>query len=249
MTLTFTTIRNWLSLAVAILVLHTIAGCASVNGIDTKPPLNESGVAVVSLGSAPLSGFGPMSLYIRDINTKAFGEFRVAYDAGWPTPRTPIDFASVDGNGYVTALRMPPGNYEITNFAKMEANTRISAKITFSIPFNIEKGKTTYLGEYLAYMNRKPTYSLSSRFFFSRMVVQDRQTRDIDVMTKRMPEIATYPVINAILKANSPSPLVLTKPPYILTAEEIEKYNKAVADQIKETMDAVNKPKCPTPVC
>ncbi len=244
----FRAILNWFYLILGALVLTTLAGCANF-GINTKLPPSEGGVVVVSLGSAPLSDTGLVTLYIQEVSSKARGEFRVDRDIGWPAPSTLVDFSSVDGNGYVKALRMPSGNYEITNFAAVQGNVRFSARASFSIPFTVEKGKITYLGEYLTYMDKKPIYSLSSRFFFSRMVVQDRQVRDIEVITKRMPEITAYSVINATLRSNSPSPIVLTKPPYTVTAEEIEKFKKAVSDQTKETMDAINKPKCPTPVC
>jgi hypothetical protein len=239
----FQVIRNWFYPALGALVLPVLTGCATF-GINTKLPPNEGGVVVVSLGGAPLSDAGLVTLYVQDVSSKATGEFR---DVGWSAP--PVDFSSTDGNGYVKALRMPSGSYAITNFSVVQGNVRFSARASFSIPFTVEKGKITYLGEYLAYMDKKPIHSLSSRFFFSRMVVQDRQARDIEVMTKRMPEIAAYPVINAVLKTNSPSPTLLTKPPYTVTAEEVEKFKKAVADQTKETMDAINKPKCPTPVC
>lgn len=244
----FQVIRNWFYPALGALILPVLTGCATF-GINTKLPPNEGGVVVVSLGGAPLSDAGLVTLYVQDVSSKAQGEFRVDRDFGWPLQPTPIDFSSAHGTGYVKALRMPSGSYAITNFSAVQGNVRFSARASFSIPFTVEKGKITYLGEYLAYMDKKPIYSLSSQFFFSRMVVQDRQARDIEVMTKRMPEIAAYPVINAALKTNSPSPTLLTKPPYTVTAEEIEKFKKAMADQTKETMDAINKPKCPTPVC
>jgi hypothetical protein len=237
-----------------LLITVTLCACASPPRTNTSPPVSESGIAFVSLGAAPLFSTVPASLQIRDVASNATASFDLEIRQRPFTPWVD-DFSSHEGAGSVVALRLPAARYAIENFThaiqQYRTVTYTSSKIPLAIEFDVEKGRATYLGEYLSYPAAKPTVlaAMQRPVSFAYLVVQDRLVRDAPLLAKLMPEAGSYTIANAVPK-KSPSPLLRMTPPYVISAAELAQIRRDQARAQKELTDAILNPKrCPQPVC
>lgn len=192
-------------------VFACIAACAAHPFINISAPITESGVVVIALGTAIESQATDSHLSIRDVNRNLIQSFR--YLRGQFLQASTQDFAYAQVDGTVIAYRLLPGEYEITNFNITHLNHYHRARRDFSLRFVVEKGKTTYLGEYVSHAKQTRGTNGFSPIQYVHMVVQDQQERDIRIAGKRIPEAATYPVIRSVMDRDSALyPLIRTKP-------------------------------------
>lgn len=122
-------------------------------------------------------------------------------------------------------MKLAPGSYQIYSFAAENSNAHVgtifSPRNPFSIPFTAAANTVTYLGNYqvnglfntytrreslLRWNNYVDAKDNAGVFF----VVSDRQDADIKLVSKRVPNILSMPVINA-----TPDVRRLAKPLFI----------------------------------
>ena len=164
-----------------------LSGCASAPRINTETPSADAGYAVVSLGSSEKIYVSSHRLYIRDAKTKAVAD--VTYFQENIFYKSERDFDSAESNGAALMVRLPPGDYELYNFSSFingyPSTTTFTTKSGFVVPFRVEQGKVSYLGEYLAHQvfGRSLIGLRVPAFFY--MVVSDKAVRDISVLERK----------------------------------------------------------------
>ena len=187
-----------------LLCVLALGGCAS--GVWYLPsyydlPPEKSGVVIASVG-----GEWPMnarfSVEFRPIPaTNTIGEFVFLRNSIFS--RIPIDIQHGSTYATVATHRLPPGKYEITGAMVMvglgAAQLYYSDKRPFSFPFEIQAGKATYLGEFLA---RSVQSEGNLRAIYT---VQNKQSRDLEILRKRSLEFQPDNVINAVMDKNQSS--------------------------------------------
>src|SRR5947207_1186170 len=135
--------------------LATLGGCASgvwkLPSYDDLPP-EKSGVAIASVGGE-WPGNPRIWVSFRPIGSPdTFGELVLLPKTAFSG--SPIDVQDGRLRATVATRRLLPGRYEIYGATVMEymgMQVYYSDKRPFSFPFEIEPGKATYLGEFLAY--------------------------------------------------------------------------------------------------
>jgi hypothetical protein len=177
-----------------------LIGCATREIKTPTKPTPDSGALVLSI--AALKGFNmsSTSVFLR----------RVADKTGvlWPTLLQldplffpdQLDIKDKDIKVEVLVAYIPPGEYEaytweMSNTGYM-ARYRYRSKQEFSIPFRINPGQTTYIGQYAAadFGFTAPTGSVypNPEFF-----VSDEMTRDMEIAQKKYPTLQLGVATNA----------------------------------------------------
>ena len=183
--------------------LTPLAGCASgvwnLPSHDDLPP-EKSGVAIASIGGQwPVNarfsvGFRPLA------SPNTVGEF--VFLRGSAFARTPIDIERDGVYATVAARRLAPGTYEIYGASVMiyiGAQVYYGDKRPFSFPFEIVPGKATYLGEFLGFPARGADRLGVDRTMGAFFTVQDRLSRDLDLLRKRGIEYSREIVISSVM--------------------------------------------------
>lgn len=181
-----------------LICLLALGGCASgvwyLPSYDDLPP-EKSGVVIASVGGEwPMNarfsvGFRPIPA------TNTIGEFVFLRNSLFS--RIPIDIQNGATYATVATHRLPPGKYEIYGATVMvglgAAQLYYTDERPFSFPFEIQAGKATYLGEFLAH----PVQSGSNtRAVYT---VKNMQSRDLELLRKRGLEFQPDTVINAVM--------------------------------------------------
>ena len=96
-----------------------------------------------------------------------------------------------DETGQVQIRRLKPGNYSFYTFSAVDALVELKPHREFSVPFTIEPGKTTYIGDFAAVMMFDSTVPRAAYF-----VVSDKHERDLAIARKK--EAALMPVTIAV---------------------------------------------------
>ena len=110
------------------------------------------------------------------------------------SPGPSADFKLPEGRGIVGSLRLAPGDYEISGFLVGYSNRDIYPKNPFSIPFHVEAGRVTYLGEYtFATIYGENLFGMSVPAV-PMITVADAHARDVPVFVSRNPGAAGLPV-------------------------------------------------------
>jgi hypothetical protein len=85
-------------------------------------------------------------------------------------------------------LELPPGQYRIVAWSIRRGSTDTQSAQPFDIPFTVESGKISYLGN----LHFDPHWENVS--------LRDRASRDMPILLKRVPKLATLEVAYAIRK-------------------------------------------------
>jgi hypothetical protein len=85
-------------------------------------------------------------------------------------------------------LELPPGQYRIVAWSIRRGSTDTQSAQPFDIPFTVESGKISYLGN----LHFDPHWENVS--------LRDRASRDMPILLKRVPKLATLEVAHAIRK-------------------------------------------------
>jgi len=125
----------------------------------------------------------------------------VAKPAGSPYDSVTLAYRGADGAGAdtlafsggapssaVAVAKLPPGQYELYSFNVKGPKQDHSPLFVFSIPFTVQSGKATYLGQYLTLDNANEPY----------FVISNEQARDMALAAKADPALAAAPAVAAV---------------------------------------------------
>jgi hypothetical protein len=125
----------------------------------------------------------------------------VAKPAGSPYDSVTLAYRGADGSGAeklifsggasssaVAVAKLPPGQYELYSFNVKGPRKDYAPLFVFSIPFSVQSGTTTYLGQYLTLDNANEPY----------FVISNEQARDMTLAAKADATLATVPTRAAI---------------------------------------------------
>ncbi|ESQ92984.1 hypothetical protein ABAC460_01665 [Asticcacaulis sp. AC460] len=106
-----------------------------------------------------------------------------------------IDYSD-NGSGFVVIRKLPPGQYEIYDYAingmtMTLATITWSSKTPLSIPFKIEPGKATYIGNFArgCWCVRNGVPSESVYDYLGYFVISDQSERDIAIARSKEPTL------------------------------------------------------------
>jgi hypothetical protein len=125
---------------------------------------------------------------------------------------TQIDFTIDDADGSVFSAHLPPGNYELFNVRFFEnrgsmGTTTFTSKVDFSVPFSVEEGKATYLGQFVGkrLVGKNILHlPVSAGGYY---VVSDQVERDIAILEKRgesVPRDNVQNWVSRVIEAKAP---------------------------------------------
>jgi hypothetical protein len=192
-----------------------VTACASVPATVPKSlqveAAGKSGLVFGSIANGEGIHYSVFGLRYRAVGSKEEGEFRYMHD--WMhIANTKSDFERDDAEGSVFSAHLPPGNYELFNVRFFEnrgsmGTTTFTSKVDFSVPFSVEEGKATYLGEYVGQRltGRSIIYlPVSAGGYY---VVSDQMERDIAILERRgetVPRDGVQNVVSKVIEANVP---------------------------------------------
>ena len=178
------------------------AGCVTVP--PTGAPTAQSGTLLLSLGSAGKTYASSHTLYVEDVDTHR--RFSLTYKQQAPVGASERDFDDARGNGIVIAASLPPGRYELQNFASFQSGYpnmfTFESKVDGHVPFTIRAGEASYIGEYLAHESRGIMY----------FIVSDQSDRDVAIARRKHVAIDPRELDYQILVRSSHTPLFRTDP-------------------------------------
>ena len=188
-----------------LLVLALGLAACSTNGVNTNYRGADSGALVFSTASVgDPQGF--QFLYqmkgVRADCPVVFCQGQMINNPGSIAERRE-DFTGRE-SGWVNIHHLKPGTYEIYNFQVWRGNMFVAYSLSlrkdFSIPFTIEPGRTTYIGQY-ATVGRKEAQEVHFE-------VMDRSTRDLEIARKAEPTLppVTIAVPDALIFESPLSP-------------------------------------------
>jgi hypothetical protein len=89
-------------------------------------------------------------------------------------------------SGFVITKKLPPGQYEIYNYEIRGTPMTWSSKTPFSIPFTIESGKATYIGNFARGCWCEVNTIAANLGYF---VISDQSARDIPIARAKEPAL------------------------------------------------------------
>lgn len=180
----------------------------------------DGGVLIFSSGSiGEESGF---KLFYRKVGApsgyRGFGgDGSIYYDTRSLFISRSADFKGHE-EGQVTTVRLEPGNYEVYNYQIYAAGgagmtlTWGPSHGDFSIPFAIETGKATYIGDFAGIRLTAKDWLGAKVTNGGLIVVKDEQARDIPIAQKQMPDLPPVTVsVTDVSKLGEPA--LLAKEP------------------------------------
>ncbi len=189
--------------AILSIMLVLLAGCAPVrfaNPIIEVSPA-ESGHVVMAIGSDRNYSYQSTAWIIRSVADDRHGALI------WPTPGVELKFGAKHDYlfdekwGEVASLALPPGKYELVSFQLERGRgtaffIRWTPRKRFAIPFSVEQGKVTYLGEMLTRSVRVSSFPARSepRVF----ELTNQFERDMVYARKKYPALQSLPVTIAV---------------------------------------------------
>jgi hypothetical protein len=162
-------------------VLGVVAACSNVPTSQKLDPTKRVGLAVgtityeTSNGKYTLLAGRP---WVGLANRLEVGQ------SNWNPLSTPFD-KELKAYGSTYSVELPEGEYRLIGWQWERGASTRSSTTPFSIPFKIEQGKATYLGN--AHFNAAWELSL-----------QDRAQRDLPLLQTRFAALATTPIAFAI---------------------------------------------------
>lgn len=185
------------------LLLFLVAGCVS-SGPASGPPGDtifansatsgkyagaDAGYLILALAAQKGTAYNDYKLFFRKRDRSIDGS--VWWGQGNPFDQRKLDLDDSVETGIVDVRRLPPGDYEIFNFLVfMNAGTvqeSWRSKQDFSIPFSIEPGRATYVGEFdAAKLTGKGLFGMTvpdGAYF----VLSDKTARDVAIARQKEP--------------------------------------------------------------
>ncbi|MBU6956063.1 hypothetical protein [Hahella sp. HN01] len=196
-----------------ILSVLCLVGCAT-DPTYLNPKPEEAGYLVGSIGKVITGEYksphSAVELYLRKIGTE--DNVRISYFDPIFIPNS--GDINEGGNRYeIFSLSLLPGNYEIYQTRFYYYNGQVEkdyySKPDFSLPIEIEKGKMTYIGEFLAHglwFKNIVGFKVPGAGFFE--YNGDKLERDLPIINRKYPKIKTH-VLKRII-SDTASPFILT---------------------------------------
>jgi len=153
-------------IATALIAAFALAACETGGQIYARA---DVGFVVASIAKPPGSTYESVSLAYRAQDGNSTGTLSA------PLPS-------------VAVARLAPGRYEFYSFDVKGPKKDYTPLFVYSIPFTVESGKVTYLGQYLTLDNANEPY----------FVISNEQTRDMASAAKSNTDLATLPTITAV---------------------------------------------------
>lgn len=177
-----------MKLSALTLVVLLLSACVTPGGLNSGYVASNAGQVVIGIGAAVGTRYMSYQLYYRDtLNPDNTGDFAWVQDVPFRSKKPEYDNDSE--RGVVVVHSLPPGDYEIFNFAVSQTlGTGIRRHVSsadFSIPFSVVEGQTTYLGNYQANNVRGRSLigiPLNAGAVFA---VRDTSDRDIDIAAQK----------------------------------------------------------------
>jgi hypothetical protein len=133
-----------------------------------------------------------------DFRRRGGGDEKVIFWADDPlAPGPGADFKTAASRGVVGSIRFAPGDYELYNFLVHFPSRDVVAREPFSIPFKVEAGKVTYIGEYLFAAAYGENFFGMTVPAYPLIMTSDKQARDVPIFRSRNPE-----AVSAIVRVN-----------------------------------------------
>jgi hypothetical protein len=137
--------------AVLFLALLGLGACATAS-VPTDQELRPSETEGLLLFSVSQQGWriAEVTVSFRDSDGKNARRVQTADDfigTAWKE-NGGFDFLSSGGGGNLFALKLPPGDYEIHRWSVGTGTAVYYPSSDFSLPFSIESGKSTYMGDF-----------------------------------------------------------------------------------------------------
>lgn len=181
-------------------ILALVAGCSPVRFANPIPEVSpsEAGYAVMAIGSDRTFSYQSTAWIIRSISDNKLGAFIWPSPGGEWRPGAKYDYLLDDKWGEVIALALPGGKYEIVSFQlERGRGTAFGMRWTpprpFAIPFSVEKGRITYLGEMLTRSVPVPG-SFPRRSEPRAFELTNQFERDMVYARKKNPGLGSLPV-------------------------------------------------------
>lgn len=206
-----------LRLLLVIVLGALLCGCytaASLSPAVTPPAGDETGLVFGSIGvssSAPTIDFSSLQFGRTRFQAQRPSEFLFHSPVGMagallsPLYRTPVDFTEPTGKGTLFVARLPAGDYEIVSATIANApfggwGAHVYSSDAGSVPFHVEPGKATYLGQFLGHLqmgrDRHGIPVVTGAYF----VVSDRLQRDLALLSARDAAVLPESVLNLSLR-------------------------------------------------
>jgi hypothetical protein len=175
-----------------ILSLLILSGCAAgLHVANYQGP--DAGVLVASLGAKTSTVYDSYSLFYRKKNRSPDGDGTIWWGQANMLEGRKLDIDNGSETGIVDVRSLPPGEYEIFNFRVFynggTVQKSFSSKQDFSIPFSIQPGRATYIGEFIAVGVQGQNifgFSIPDGAYFT---VSERGERDIAIARQKHPSL------------------------------------------------------------
>lgn len=171
----------------------------------------DTGIVFGTIGvSAQARTVELSSLQLRRVlgyRTQPFGELVFHSPVGIagrilsPIFDTPVDFSGAEGKGTLFVARLPAGQYEVISAGIENAPmggwaAHVYTADAGSVPFHVEAGKATYLGQFLSHLRMGYDAHRIPEVKGAYFVVSDQLPRDLPLLRARGESAAAAQVIN-----------------------------------------------------
>ncbi len=187
-----------------VLACLLLSACASTTiSSDYKlPPDRRVGLAAGSITFDSMRG--KYRVFVENVDSG--GGFRFEIGESQVTPIAL--FSSITDEdlkiyGRPFATELPAGKYKITGWGVAAGAIRATSGLVVGVPFTVEAGKTTYMGNF-HFVGRLMPFTGGSMT----ATLKDEAARDIPVLKKRFPIIATTVPIRVAVVAGTELPLI-----------------------------------------
>lgn len=177
------------------LVSCFITGCSSVSHVSKYWDVpEEKGVLLLSFTDS--SDYARKELAFKDCSTNK--EYKI--DHGVVPVLVRDDFPSDDKDGPLFALELEPGKHVVSNYCLLVpqgvGTDEFSLRNAPPLPFQIEKGKVTYIGNFNmnSIIERNRAMPLGAWTTGATMEISDHNQEDISVMKENYPHLRNWPV-------------------------------------------------------
>ena len=205
-------------LAVACAITLCLNGCSTVRtgavqGADDVP-ISERGFVIGSFGCNDLRFFTNYHIFFRSKDKKVDGGIHLSADG---LLNTELDWSDSLWKGIAFRYSLPPGQYEFYNVRFFQngypATYTVSSKTDFSVPFELTRGETVYLGEIKCFrlmgQNIFGKAVPSSGYF----VFSDKSQRDLPTIRRKFVDLpASEPRIGIPSVSEVHSPFIRSEP-------------------------------------
>lgn len=204
---------RYLRLLLLVVLGAALHGCytsVSLSSAITAPASIETGLVFGSIGvssTAPTIDFSSLQFRQTGFQAQRPSEFLFHSPVGMagallsPLYRTPVEFDESAGRGTVFIARLPAGDYQLVSTAIANApfggwGAHVYESDAGSVPFQVEPGKVTYLGQFLSHLqmgrDRHGIPVVTGAYF----VVSSQLQRDFGLLAAREPAVVAASVLD-----------------------------------------------------